>query len=225
MITQNGSGVIIDNVVVVWDGINHPKTKDDAGNPLERPKYSLGLAIHPQAPEVAEVNGLVDAAVKSDAKFKGKLPANAKVPFQTMIDGETLTEDFLQGCYKVNLNTVLTPKVYDLSGNLIDPAVLYAGCKVRVQTHAYTFNNVSKGVALSLDGVQVIDTTAPKLSIASGGGVIPDFASPIAGGAVPQQPAPMQPAPMRPAPQQPQQAAVPNYNGYANPTPQPGQPF
>lgn len=192
--------VITDPMMIIWDGIiTRPETMKN-NIALPKPIYSLKVAGSPQAPWLADINALVQATLVA-SEFKGVMPHNGDHPVKQC--NPTLAEGKLAGLISINAKTRNgAPKVFDAAGALLEPMaygpMMYPGCLVKLLVTAYPFNKEgNKGVALSLDGVQIIDATAPRLPI---GGAGPDAAAAFGGGA-PAQPAPVAtPAPVYQAP-------------------------
>jgi hypothetical protein len=175
--------VITDPMQIIWDGITRPETMKN-NQPLPKPIYSLKVAGSPQAPWIADINALVQATLIA-SEFKGVMPHNGDHPVKQC--DPTLAEGKLAGLISINAKTRNgAPKVFDMAGALLEPMVygpmMYPGCLVKLLVTAYPFNKEgNKGVALSLDGIQIVDATAPRLPI---GGAGPDAAAAFGGGAV-----------------------------------------
>lgn len=185
--------VITDPMQIIWDGITRPETMKN-NLPLPKPIYSLKVAGSPQAPWLADINALVQATLIA-SEFKGVMPHNGDHPVKQC--DPTLAEGKLAGLISINAKTRNgAPKVFDMAGALLEPMVygpmMYPGCLVKLLVTAYPFNKEgNKGVALSLDGIQIVDATAPRLPI---GGAGPDAAAAFGGG----QPAPVVTPPVTP---------------------------
>jgi hypothetical protein len=79
--------------------------------------------------------------------------------------------------------------------------MLYPGCVMNVLVDCWDFDNINKGISFGLQGIQIVDATAPALPVASGmsagdvanafgaqqaaPGVVPAPAAPGAPGAAP----------------------------------------
>jgi hypothetical protein len=241
MARHDENHIITGNAIVVWDGITKPETTKN-GQPLQKPKYSLKLALMPNDPCVAEIDAIAKAALQN-SKFKGVMPHGGSWPLSPC--NPQIADGVLNGMIAINPKTEngdITQKVYDASGQLLNPMtysrMLYPGAVIQVMVHAFAFDNVQKGVALGLDGIRIVDATAPALNIgASMGaaevgaafGAVPVAPQGQVPGAVPPQPGsftppgvpqpgygvPMQPGygvPMQPGygvPMQPQVGAAP----------------
>jgi hypothetical protein len=197
--------VITDAMAIIWDGITRPETMKN-GVAIPKPIYSLKVAGSPQAPWIADINALVQATLVA-SEFKGVMPHNGDHPVKQC--DPTLAGGVLTGMVSINAKTRNgAPKVFDAAGALLEPMVygpmMYPGCLVKLLVTAYPFNKEgNKGVALSLDGIQIVDATAPRLPI---GGAGPDAAAAFGGQAavatppvatapvVTPSPAPVQPA-------------------------------
>jgi hypothetical protein len=202
--------VLTGAMMIVWDGVTRPETVKN-NVPLDKPVYSLKLAGNPHAPEVAEINAISQAALVT-SQFKGVMPHNGKWPVATA--DPQLAEGKLAGMVTINPKTRNgAPYVCDANGQQLPPAVygpmLYPGCLVKALVTAYAFNNESKGITLSLEGIQIVDATAPRLPIgqtvdaaaafAAAGAGMPGAVPPVPGMAVPPVPGAM-PPPAPPAP-------------------------
>ena len=208
MIHNEGKNVLTCPGVVLWDGITRPETKDD-GNVV----HSIKIAIPGNSAEKAELEQLATQTLQASA-FKGQFPAGGEWPVREIdMTKFTAPEDQqrLRGCVAINANTRLgAPGVFDVNGQQLSAMQygrsLYAGASVALLVHCYAFNNKSKGLAFGLDGIQIVDDTAPALSV--GGGMSPSEAAAIFGGGAPMQQPPVQQPPVQ-QPPVPQQAATP----------------
>lgn len=177
--------VITDPMQIIWDGITRPETMKN-GIALPKPIYSLKVAGSPQAPWLADINALVQATLIA-SEFKGVMPHNGDHPVKQC--DPTLAEGKLAGLISINAKTRNgAPKVFDAAGAQLEPMaygpMMYPGCLVKLLVTAYPFNKEgNKGVALSLDGIQIIDAQAPRLPI---GGAGPDAAAAFGGGVATQ---------------------------------------
>ena len=179
--------------IVLWNGITEPETDPQTGVV----SHSVKIAIPANAPEKGELEQLANNALIADATFKGQLPAGGNWPVMdidlTKFPGD---EALLQGRVAINAKTRNgAPSVFDQNGQELAAMqygrMLYPGAVVKVLVHCYSFNNKSKGVAFGLDGVQIVDATAPKLNV---GGGLGSAAVAAAFGAAPGQPAAPAPA-------------------------------
>jgi hypothetical protein len=207
MVVNDGKNVVTCEGIVLWDGITQPGTDDKTGATI----HSLKIAIPTSAPERAELEALAQRALQADPAFRGQLPPGGEWPLRA-IDTSKMGDSapLMVSREAINANTRLgAPQVFDANGNVLSSMqyarMLYAGAVVKLLVHAYSFNNKSKGVAFGLDGVQIIDATAPRLGI--GGGMSPSQVAAAFGGAptaMPQAaPAPTMPPPTAAAPVQP----------------------
>jgi len=174
------NAVITGAAAIIWDGITRPETTKN-GVALPKPIYSIKVAFNPAAPEKLELDGLVQAALIA-SEFKGVMPFNGDHPVKQC--DPTLAAGALTGLVSINAKTRNgAPKVFDLNGQQMEPmaygSMLYPGALVKLLVTAYAFNKEgNKGVALSLDGIQIVDATAPRLPI---GGAGPDAAAAFGG--------------------------------------------
>ena len=159
--------VITGNAIVIWDGITKPEVMKN-GQPCP-PKFGLKLALVPTDPCIAEIEAISKAALQS-SEFKGVMPHGGSWPL--MPANPQLADGALNGMITINPKTNqadIAQKVYDASGQLLNPMtygrMLYPGALIQVMIHAFAFNNVQKGIALGLDGIRIIDATAPALNI------------------------------------------------------------
>ena len=159
--------VITGNAVVIWDGITRPETKD--GNVI----HSLKVALAPGSPEIAELQAIVQETLV-DSKFKGVLPPGGKLPFIVAGTDKPSPDPQVSGYTMINAKTrVGAPTVHDINGGVLNPmaygSMLYPGAVVKIIVHAFAYDsNGNQGVALGIDGIQIVDAAAPKLAVASG---------------------------------------------------------
>lgn len=163
----DGKHVVTGNAVVIWDGVTRPETKD--GNII----HSLKVALAPGSPEIAELQALVQETLVG-SKFKGVLPPGGRLPFMVAGGDKPSPDPQVNGYTMINAKTRTgAPTVHDINGIVLNPmtyaAMLYAGAIVRIIVHAFVYDsNGNQGIALGIDGIQVVDITTPKLAIASG---------------------------------------------------------
>lgn len=178
---DKNEAVITCAAAIIWDGITRPETMKN-NIALAKPIYSLKVAFNPATPETAEINALVQATLVA-SEFKGVMPHNGDHPVKQC--DPSLAEGKLAGLVSINAKTRNgAPKVFDLNGQPLEPMVygpmMYPGALVKLLVTAYPFNkDGNKGVALSLDGIQIVDATVARLPI---GGAGPDAAAAFGGG-------------------------------------------
>jgi hypothetical protein len=203
--------------IILWDGISTPNIDEKDGSLT----HSLKIAIPENAPEKVELEQIAMAALQAHPTFKGQFPAGGEWPLRP-IDMTKFGDSapMLYGRIAINGNTRNgVPSIYDVNGQQLSAMqfgrMLYPGAVVKLLLHCYSFNNKSKGLAFGLDGVMIVDATAPKLDV--GGGLsqsqvaaafgarpgVPPMGGvpPAAGGAAPApfvQPAPSAAAPGMP---------------------------
>jgi hypothetical protein len=212
--------------IILWDGITNPEKKEDGSGV----KHSLKIAIPANALEKTELEQIANATL-AESEFKGVMPANGNWPIQ-QIDMTKFTEDAarLTGRVAISANTYLgAPDVFDANGQKMEPMqygqMLYPGAVVKMLVHCYAFNNKAKGLAFGLDGVQIVDATAPKLSV--GAGMSTSQKAAAFGGTVASAPTTGAPAVPNPAPAAtPGVAPAPDFlsNAAGAPTPPPAPP-
>lgn len=206
--------VLTGNAIVLWDGITQPETDPNTGTV----KHTIKVALLGQSAERQELEALARECLNA-SEFKGALPPGGNWPVAEVdLSKFTAPDDAARLSGHVTLNAATrngAPPVYDANGNELSSMaygrMFYPGAVVRVIVHAFAFNNKSKGVAFGLDGVQVIDATAPRLSV---GGGLSAAAVGAMFGAAPAAQAPA--AQAAPAPVQPPAPPVPGFvNGPA----------
>ena len=171
MFHNNGSHVVTCDGIIIWDGVTRPETDTHDG----QPSYSLKIAIPSTAAEKLELEQLATNCLNT-SEFKGQLPMGGNwpvIPIDLNKFTEAADQQRLTGMTTINAKSKFVPQVFDGNGQVLQAMqygpMLYPGAVVRLMVHAYAFNNKSKGIAYALDGVQIIDGTAPKLSV--GGGI------------------------------------------------------
>lgn len=164
--SRYGDRNVIARGVIMWDGVTQPEQKDD-GKGGKRTQYSIKIALQQGQPEINEINAIATDALNADTTFKGRLPAGGCWPILP-VDAQQF-EGRLPNHVAFNAKTYRAPQVYDINNQEMAPMIygplLYPGCIVEVLCSAFAFANVSKGIALSLDGIKVIDATAPRLPV------------------------------------------------------------
>lgn len=209
------NNVITGPAIIIWDGVTQPELKEAKGNQPAFTQYSLKVAAHPQSPEIAELQQIVQAALTADTTFRGQMPPGGNYPL--VQNDPNKYEGKLAGYIEFNTKTRRVPQVYDANNQELPPHVygpmLYPGAVVRLIVSAYTFNNVSKGVTFSLNGIQIIDASTPRLPV---GGV--DAAAGFASAGMPAHTPAMPQMPMgAPAPQMPAAPGLPSAPAFVAP--------
>lgn len=149
--------------VILWDGITQPDKNEDG----TVKNWSLKVAFPQQQAEVAELNYVAGEELKA-GEFKGVMPTNG-LPAISLADPTLLPNHVT-----INPKSYRSaPEVFDANGKPMQPMqygnMLYPGCKVKVIVACRTYNNKSKGLGWWLNGIQIVDATAPKLDIGTGG--------------------------------------------------------
>lgn len=174
--------VITGNAVILWDGITQPEANDSG-----KMVHSIKVAMLPTDPSVAEIEQLALAELATSV-FKGVKPHNCCWPGAqsdpSKYDGK------IAGQLEFSVKTFNgAPQVFDANNTPLDPMQyaqqLYPGAIVNVLCHCYSYDNKSKGVSLGLDGIRIMDATAPRLPVGAGG----IDAAAAFGGAAPPAPA------------------------------------
>lgn len=136
----------------IWD----PVSIDGASDP----KYSACIII-PKTDTVTlgKVKAAIQAATEEGvkSKWKGKKPANLKLPLR---DGDTERPDDenFAGAYFLNANAKGKPGVIDLAKHeIMDTGEVYSGCYCRFSINFYAFSaSGNNGVAVGLNNVQKV---------------------------------------------------------------------
>lgn len=167
MAWHDDSHVITCDGVVIWEAITKPDIQESSGNQ----SWNLRIAVDPNAPEVSELQQLVQKALR-DTNKKNVTVANPGNNPISPIDAEKFPE--LPGRVCFSAGTIQgAPPVMDANGSELAPLSygpkLYNGTVVRLLVHAYAYDNKQKGINFGLDGVQIIDGSAPRLSIGAAG--------------------------------------------------------
>lgn len=180
--------VITGEGIILWDGITRPENNDDGSV-----SHSIKIAIVENSAEKQEIEQLAYNTLQA-SEFKGQFPPGGNWPVMA-VDVQKLGADaapLMQGRVAINAKTRNgAPQVFDTNGNSLNAMqygqMLYLGAIVRLLVHCYAFNNRAKGLALGLDGIQIVDATAPRLAV---GGGLSESEVATAFGAGGQQPAP-----------------------------------
>lgn len=218
------------NALVLWDGITRPEAVDARDGKPASKKYSLKVAFAPDSATYSELHAEMQ-------KFKAqKFPQGVPAGWDDAFYPAKVDE--LPGYLSANGVTYgHAPDIFDMSGRLLSESdcigKLYAGATVQVLLQPREYNNKSKGFGFWLCGLLIVDTTTPKLSVASGVDARNAFglpATPLGGGAAPVPPvpaaAPAAPpaAPAAPStllPPAPAGSATPAMTSPSNPPPPP----
>lgn len=218
------NNVVTCDCIVTWDGITRPETKTNDETKEQFTQWSISVAIPTNAPELVELEQILNHELNT-GMFKGQMPAGGHWGIKNIEPGAF--DGKLVG-YKIIKAVSYQPKqVFDLNRNELQPAAyadkLYPGATVKLIVSARSYKNKSKGVGFWLGGIQITDTTTPRLPV---GGVDAQAAfggAPTAGAAgafaPPGQPAPFvaPTAPVSPSVPGAVGGMVPNSTGYAPP--------
>lgn len=182
MAWHDESHVITGNGVVIWEAITKPDLNEQSGNQT----WNLRIAVPANAPELVELEALRQKALR-DSNKKGVTVATPGNNPISDIDVAKFPE--LPGHKVFSAGTIQgAPPVMDVNGAELAPMSygpkLYNGTVVRLLVHAYAYDNKQKGVNFGLDGVQIIDGAAPRLSIGAAG-MAKDAVKAAFGGAAP----------------------------------------
>jgi hypothetical protein len=168
-IINNGAAVVTGPVTVLWDGITRPEATEANDKHPAGWKYTVKFAIPVTDPAHDELKAMIDASVKT------AYPTGAPRTFQHALyleDGTKHPE--VVGQAICTATTYDNPGVFGADGQQLDPRTcgLYGGAKVRLILAPRVYNakgNVGSGAWLN--GTQIVDLTAPRLSVAEGGGM------------------------------------------------------
>lgn len=217
MAWTDDSHVITCDGIVIWEALTNPDISDKDGSKT----WNLRVAVDPAAPEVAELKQLHEKALRESKKPGVTLQRPGNNPI-SVIDAAKFPEIPSHWvCFSAGTKQG-APVVMSIDGAEMQPMaygpLMYNGTKVRMLVHAYAYDNVQKGVNFGLDGVQIIDGTAPRLSIGAAG--MSKDAVKAAFGALGGAPQQQQQTPPPPAQQQApaaHQPPPPPHTGYMDP--------
>lgn len=121
-------------------------------------KYSACIIIRKDDTKtLSKIRAAMDAATQDgiQSKWKGKKPANLKLPLRDG-DEERPEDEAFKGCYFLNTNASRQPGVVDRDLNpILDKDELYSGCYCRFSINFYPFDKSgNRGVAVGLNNVQ-----------------------------------------------------------------------
>lgn len=190
MWVNEGNSVLTGNVVIIWNGLTKPDTvSSDKG---DYQSWNLRVASPAHAPEMAELEALRQKALRESTKKEVSVSVPGNNPVSD-IDASKFPE--LPGHKAFSASTKMgAPDVFDVNGNLLSPMeygpMIYNGCVVRLMVDAYAYANKQKGINFGLQGVQIIDAQAPRLSIGASGPGTDTVRSAFMGGGAAQTPPP-----------------------------------
>jgi len=181
--------VITGNVILTWDGLRHPQERSSGSL-----NYNVSVLIPQNAPEVAELESIAKACLaKSDLGAGiGMLPAGALWPLGKPADPVKFGAEYTNYLQISAGSSRGIPKIVDINGNELTSMVygpmLYPGCIMRLIVNAWPYTTINKGISFGLQGLQIVDATAPQLAV--GGGLSAgDMASAFGGSPVQSVPA------------------------------------
>ena len=169
MWVNSNESVLTGNAVIIWNGLTKPDTvKSEKGDYLS---WNLRVAMPSHAPEFAELEALRQKGLRESNKKEVSVASPGNNPVSD-IDLAKFPE--LQGHKAFSASTTTgAPEVYDAHGNILSPMeygpMIYNGCIVRLMVNSYAYANKQKGINFGVQGVQIIDATAPRLSIGASG--------------------------------------------------------
>ena len=156
---------------IVWDGITNPDTIEK-GAKAGQPKWSLKVVFPPNCPDLPIYQALADRTLL-ESEFRGTLPHGGYMPLG--IAGPQEFDGMFPGWTVISFKTTRSaPQVFDAHGAVLTPMqygpTLYSGQKVDVLAHCYAYNQVAKGVAAGMDGIELkVEENAPRLNIGGSG--------------------------------------------------------
>lgn len=166
MWVNEGKSVLTCNAIVIWDGLTKPDVKDDGTK-----TWNLRVAIPANSPELVELEALRQIGLKNSKKPNVTVanPGNNPVG-----DIEAAKFPELPGYKCFSASTTLgAPEVFNLDGAVLNPMTygpqIYNGTVVRLLLDSYAYDNKQRGINFGLQGVQIIDATAPRLAIGAAG--------------------------------------------------------
>ena len=167
MFLNNQTAVFTCALKLVWDSVSKPETNDDGGKSL-----SLTLAIPKNAPEVEELRKVAEDAIRE--KFPTGRPKKFEEYFKEF-DEEKYPE--LAGTHwQIRPNTQKHIDTYNGKAPISHEEfgrLVYAGAEIKVVVSgkAYVggeYNKHKHGAGFWLNGAQIVNLDAPKLSCAGG---------------------------------------------------------
>lgn len=180
MSKQGENTYLTGDCLVLWNGLSEPEKMPAKDGKQDGLRYSLSVAFPPNMPEYGELYHANEAQLMAEWGTEDKRPSTLNkgiIPIPAKAADAGYVEE-LQGWFKINPVTFNNmPDVFDAAGALVPVAnlraLLYPGCKVRVLVTPRTYNDeknpqAKKGTGFWLVGVQIIDATAPRLSVAAG---------------------------------------------------------
>lgn len=122
-------------------------------------KYSACIIVpKSDTTTINKIKAAVEAAIQDGikAKWKGKKPANLKLPLRDG-DDERSDDPAFKGCYFFNANGRRQPGIVDMSRqDILDQSEVYSGCYCRFSVDFYPFNGKQNGVAAGLNNIQKV---------------------------------------------------------------------
>lgn len=133
-------------------------------SPGAEPKYSVSLIFDEEAQQTKEYEALAAAIVKAaEEKWGGKVPSNVRWPIRDGSDKEGY-EGYGAGRKFLNLSSKQKPGIVD--GHLqsiITPSDVWAGQLARASVTVYAYDNVSRGVGVGLNNIQICKLDMPRI--------------------------------------------------------------
>lgn len=184
MWVENNTAVLTGNVILIWDGLTKPDVKDDGSK-----TWNVRVAIPNNAPELQELEALRQQALRNSKKPNVTVSNPGNNPL-TDIDLQKFPE--LPGHKCFSASTTRGPcDVFSIDGATLSPMQygpqIFNGLVVRLIVDAYAYDNKQKGINFGLQSMQIIDATAPRLSIGASGMSTDAARAAFMGAGAPQQ--------------------------------------
>jgi hypothetical protein len=153
------------NVVLVWDGMRKPNTRNSGSI-----DYNVGFLMAPTDPSYGEIGEIINQKVRFGT-CKGVNPVGDNWPLDRQAEHK-YGEQYATW-YRLKAGGGAIPPILDQNYNAISPAqydtVLYAGCIIQLIVSAWDYTKPQAGVALNVHAIMVVDNTAPEMQGLGGG--------------------------------------------------------
>lgn len=173
--------VQVNKAVLSWDGLRTPETRQSGSI-----NYNISFLMLKTAPEYAELDAIAKAQLAS-GQFKGVLPPGGHMPLELIADPAKYGAQYNNHLVIKAGTSRGVPTICDNNLQSLQPMVfgpmLYPGCIINVLVDSWDYNTINKGVAFGLQGIQIVDSTAPVLPVAAG--MSPDDVTKAFGGQAP----------------------------------------
>lgn len=168
--------VVTGTVRLSYLNVFKPKAASEGSDP----KYSACLLIPKEDKNtINKIRKAIEAEKRAGAseKWKGKVPANLKLPLRDGDEERADEHPEYEGMYFLNANSNNKPILLDRNREeILDQSEMYSGCWGRASVNLYPYDvNGNRGIAVGLNAIQKIRDDEPFGGIMTAEAAAADF--------------------------------------------------